>query len=179
MKSLCIGLFSVLLGVVLILLVSGPERTPDRPGEDARIAPPGPAPRELPRNLPLPVDTGGKPLTVLPISHTTSELNSLETSANEDILIIEALLDQYRRHYGGNPIGDNDDIVASLRGRNSKALAYLPAEHPALDARGQLLDRWGTPYHFHALSGKHMEIRSAGPDRELWSSDDLVHNHGE
>jgi hypothetical protein len=36
-----------------------------------------------------------------------------------------------------------------------------------------LIDRWGTPYFFHALSGEHMEIHSAGPDRQFHSADDL------
>jgi len=36
------------------------------------------------------------------------------------------------------------------------------------------VDPWGTPYFFHQLSGKEMEIHSAGPDKMMWTADDLV-----
>jgi hypothetical protein len=36
------------------------------------------------------------------------------------------------------------------------------------------VDRWDTPYFFHQMSASHMEVRSAGPDKMLWTSDDIV-----
>jgi len=54
----------------------------------------------------------------------------------------------------------------------SKHLACLPADGAFLDAAGHLIDRWGPPYFFHALSGSEMEILSAGPDREFHTADD-------
>ena len=39
---------------------------------------------------------------------------------------------------------------------------------------GELVDRWGTPYFFHSVSAEKMEIVSAGPDKELWTDDDVV-----
>jgi hypothetical protein len=39
---------------------------------------------------------------------------------------------------------------------------------------GELVDPWGTPYFFHQLSGTDMEIRSAGPDKTMWTDDDLM-----
>ena len=53
---------------------------------------------------------------------------------------------------------------------------FLPATHPALDARGRLVDRWGVPLFFHALGGGRYELRSAGPDRILWTADDIHRN---
>jgi hypothetical protein len=35
-----------------------------------------------------------------------------------------------------------------------------------------MCDRWGTPYFFHQVSKTEMEIRSAGPDRRMWTGDD-------
>jgi len=52
----------------------------------------------------------------------------------------------------------------------------LPDQHAALNARGQLVDRWGTPLFFHALGNGRFEIRSAGPDRKLWTADDIHRN---
>jgi len=37
-----------------------------------------------------------------------------------------------------------------------------------------LVDAWGTPFFFHQLSGHEMEIHSAGPDKIMWTADDLV-----
>ena len=34
--------------------------------------------------------------------------------------------------------------------------------------------RWNTPYFFHQISGKQMEIHSAGPDRVRGTADDVV-----
>ena len=43
-----------------------------------------------------------------------------------------------------------------------------------VNADGELVDPWGTPYFFHQLSGTEMEIHSAGPDKKMWTDDDLV-----
>jgi hypothetical protein len=43
-----------------------------------------------------------------------------------------------------------------------------------INKHGELVDPWGTAYFFHQLSGKETEIRSAGPDKILWTADDLV-----
>ena len=110
---------------------------------------------------------------VLAIASQSTLLNSVETTVQDDIAIVAELLREYRRHLGGNPVGENDEITAALLGANPKHLACLPPGPAAwLDGSGRLLDRWGTPYFFHALTGSDMEIISAGPDRELFTTDD-------
>lgn len=71
------------------------------------------------------------------------------------------------------PLGANEEIANALRGKNRAGLRALPDEHPALNAQGQLIDRWGTPLFFHARSRDRLDIRSAGPDRQMWTADDL------
>jgi len=39
-----------------------------------------------------------------------------------------------------------------------------------------VMDRWNTPYWFHANAATQVEIRSAGPDRNLFTADDLILN---
>jgi hypothetical protein len=110
----------------------------------------------------------------LPITQEAARLNSPGHSAEDDISILTSLLVEYRRHLGGNPVGDNEEIRASLSGANPKGFACLPLEGGGfLDNAGRLIDRWGTPYFFHALSGNEMEILSAGPDREFHTGDDI------
>ncbi len=82
-------------------------------------------------------------------------------------------LEGFRKSLGSNPVGSNAEIVRSLLGDNEKNLATgLPAGSQQ-NAAGELLDFWGTPYFFHQQSATEMTIRSAGPDRKLYTDDDL------
>jgi hypothetical protein len=92
---------------------------------------------------------------------------------DEDLGTLELVIAEFARSNGGNPVGENVEIAAALLGNNPKRLAYLPSKGPFLDASGQLIDRWGTPYFFHQLSATQTEIMSAGPDRLFNTSDDL------
>lgn len=90
---------------------------------------------------------------------------------------VEALarnIRDYRDRFGGNPVGNNAEIVREMDGGNAKGAAYLPSELKRLNGQGELIDEWGSPYFFHQESAKEIEIRSAGADRVLWTSDDLV-----
>jgi hypothetical protein len=82
---------------------------------------------------------------------------------------------QYASMFGGNPVGTNPEITAALNGNNPKQANFIkPEAGMRIDPSGQLVDPWGTPYFFHQLSGTVMEIHSAGPDRIMWTADDLV-----
>ena len=82
---------------------------------------------------------------------------------------------QYALRFGGNPIGNNREITAALNGQNSRQVVFLnPDDGLSINPRGELVDNWGTPYFFHQLSANEMEIHSAGPDRKMWTADDLV-----
>lgn len=71
------------------------------------------------------------------------------------------------------PLGSNEEISAALRGKNKARMVFLPDGHPAFDAQGRLMDRWGTPLFFHASSRDRLDIRSAGPDHQMWTADDI------
>ena len=82
---------------------------------------------------------------------------------------------QYGEKLGGNPVGTNPEITEQLTGRNPKHLGFISAAAGLrINANGELIDPWGTPFFFHQLSGREMEIHSAGPDRVMWTADDLV-----
>ncbi|HBJ86745.1 MAG TPA: hypothetical protein DDZ88_23395 [Verrucomicrobiales bacterium] len=83
-------------------------------------------------------------------------------------------LRQYGSRYGGNPTGTNAEIVKALNGGNPQGVRFLPQELLRLNAQGELVDRWDTPYFFHQMSAQKMEIRSAGPDKTLWTQDDII-----
>jgi hypothetical protein len=114
------------------------------------------------------------PPVILPGAAEAARLNDLQLTADDDLSVLTTLVGEYRRHLGGNPVGDNNEITAALLGANPKRIAFLPnSTGTYLDTAGRLIDRWGTPYFFHAISGTEMEILSAGPDGILHNADDL------
>jgi hypothetical protein len=81
----------------------------------------------------------------------------------------------YGSMFTGNPVGVNSEITSQLNGQNPKQANLIrPEAGMRINDQGELVDPWGTPYFFHQLSGTEMEIRSAGPDKTLWTADDLV-----
>lgn len=82
---------------------------------------------------------------------------------------------QYGQMFGGNPVGNNQEITAELEGKNPKHINFISADAGMrINDNGELVDPWGTPYFFHQLSGADTEIHSAGPDRKMWTADDIV-----
>lgn len=106
------------------------------------------------------------PATLNPFHNETGE---------EDVATVVLVLEEFRRVFGAMPMGEqNDEIVRRLQGENPKGIAVLPRTHPNLSPEGELLDRWGTPYRFHPESAWLTTVRSAGPDRKMWTRDDLL-----
>jgi hypothetical protein len=84
-------------------------------------------------------------------------------------------INQYASRFSENPVGTNLEITKALNGGNPKEAKFISADSGLrINALGELVDYWGTPFFFHQLSGTEMEIRSAGPDRVMWTADDLV-----
>jgi hypothetical protein len=108
-------------------------------------------------------------------SQLADGLNVPSGDVHADLRLVNAIFLAYQNALRrGNPVGENNEITAALMGRNKLGFAFIPVDCAAVNRRGELCDRWGTPYFFHQLSGEKMEIRSAGPDRRLWTADDQV-----
>ena len=102
-------------------------------------------------------------------------LNAPSKNIRDDLRVVSEILETFRTNFPrtGNPVGTNAEITAVLAGNNKLQLALIPPDHPAINrSTGELLDRWGTPFFFHAESGSRMEIRSAGPDKKHHTADD-------
>jgi len=82
---------------------------------------------------------------------------------------LEAVKEPYRP-----PLGINEDFAKALTGGNRYGDVFLATNHPAMNDRGQLIDRWGTSYHFHPVAADNIDVRSAGPDRVLFTADDIM-----
>jgi hypothetical protein len=81
----------------------------------------------------------------------------------------------YGSTFSGNPVGTNPEIAAALNGENPKQIKFIDPENGLrINGKGELVDSWGTPFFFHQLSATDTEVRSAGPDKIMWTADDLV-----
>ena len=90
----------------------------------------------------------------------------------EDLSAVDAAIRNFQAVHGENPIGSNAEITGALLGNNLKQIKLELPTGSRLNGEGEMCDRWGTPYFFHQLSKTEMEIRSAGPDRQMWTGDD-------
>ncbi len=101
--------------------------------------------------------------------------DTTQKAANSDpqLLFVKQMLRDYRVALGEEPVGNNSEITKALLGANSRKARFVTTEAKLNGAR-QLVDRWNHPYFFHQLSRVHMEVRSAGPDGVMWTSDDEV-----
>jgi hypothetical protein len=149
-----------------------PEGNPEVPGEtpsaDTNSALTGPvASKPKPPTL---AALEEPPSVVEPTESTSSSLPPATVLEN-----MRAVFRQYNQRFGGNPVGSNREITATLDGQNPQQAVFInPDDGARVNGRGELVDNWDTPYFFHQLSRTEMEIRSAGPDRRMWTSDDLV-----
>jgi hypothetical protein len=137
----------------------------DREGESGRGLDPAGRP-----------ERGGAPTN--PGIALATEMPGLQPSSMPAETVLESMrtaIRQYGSMFGENPVGTNPEITRELAGENSKGVNFLKSDDGhRVNRRGELVDAWGTPYFFHQLSGNEMEIRSAGPDRKMWTGDDLL-----
>jgi len=102
------------------------------------------------------------------------DLNSPRFNLTHDLQLLNDLFIDWRLMFprAGHPFGENAEITAALSGQNPLGIRLFPPDHPAINAAGELCDRWGTPFRFHALASDRMEVQSAGPDRKFATPDD-------
>ena len=71
---------------------------------------------------------------------------------------------KYREYVGRYPEGSNADIVKALTGNNSKKVIILAVKKENLNAKGEVVDPWGTPLKIY-FADHEVLLRSAGPNR--------------
>jgi len=115
-----------------------------------------------------PVPPAGSPIA--------DALNAPGGTVRRDLHILDELFGAFHTNFPrlGNPVGENHEITAALAGANPVQFVFISPRHRAINSRGELCDRWGTPFRFHQVSGTQMEIRSAGPDRMFATDDDAL-----
>ena len=144
MKRLIVILFLLLIVIVLVIVI--PSHIPSSPSLD----------HATPPSL--------QPSASLLQPSASSEVHRLRLALGNFLLAVK---DPYRP-----PLGDNRDITRALTGGNRRGLVLVPTNDPSL-RDGQLVDPWGTPYWFHPRAPDAIDIVSAGPDRKLFTGDDV------
>ncbi len=165
--------------IVAVVIFTRPRR--DRPTEST-AHPPATTPRaeHTANSIPLspaPVTRDAEPTFA---ERILGEYGDATKLPEDDLRAMARTLDNFALLVKGDnplPLGANEEIAAALRGKNRAKLHALPDAHRVFDAQGRLIDRWGTPLYFHAQSRDRLEIRSAGPDRQMWTADDLHRKH--
>ena len=175
-RRLLLVLGLALLGGALVWSLLPRRPADSSPATPSPAAPAAPAAPSFPV-APVPfAGANDRPLFVdsSPAVSVAAALNAPGGTITRDLTLLNDLLSDWRLNFpnAGNPWGENAEITAALTGDNSLGLRLIPRTHPAINAAGELVDRWGTPFLFHALAGDRMEVRSAGPDKKFGTTDD-------
>lgn len=74
---------------------------------------------------------------------------------------------QFKVHVGSYPVGNNVEIAKSLlEGNNPKKIVILAVKKAELNAKGEIVDPWGTPLKIY-FANNEVLIRSAGPNKQF------------
>jgi hypothetical protein len=121
------------------------------------------------------VKAGSAAATSIPPAGQAAPLEMTNVSPETAIQNMSRAIHQYGQMFGGNPVGTNPEFAKQLGGDNPKHINFISeAAGMQLNGNGELVDPWGTPYFFHQISGSDTEVRSAGPDKIMYTSDDIV-----
>ena len=159
------------LGVVaLVALVIGgllwwPKRSPEAPAPVV-VGPPVIVPASVPSKF----------TEDLSAEHLVG-YGTAASDPQRDLEMVKDAVDAFVRSIkipGALPTGSNRELVAALAGENPHRIRFIDPASPFINADGELLDRWQVPLFFHFVEANDVGVRSAGPDRVLWTADDVT-----
>jgi hypothetical protein len=108
-------------------------------------------------------------------AHPTIGQQGKESKPEDELRAVYSLLSIYQRAYNSLPVAENNaQVVNALAGNNPDRIAFIERTNSALNANGEIVDRWGQPYVFIFLSRTDVEIISTGPSHELGAPDNIV-----
>ena len=105
------------------------------------------------------------------------EYGQPDRNTANDLTVVNLLLSDSQlliKDFDSYFLPENRQITGFLQGKNRDRLAWIPEQYRFVNDQGELVDRWETPLFFHRKSGFQFELRSAGPDRKLWTKDDIT-----
>jgi len=164
------------VGAIIFFWPSERERPPIPASPDVSETAGAPAPAlraaaaSIAFNPPTPAEIASHPRSPL-----ADALGSANVAPAAEPRLVYDLFRFYLREFGSFPAGENNaQWINALRGSNPGRLPILPYDHPRLAPDGSLLDAWSEPFFIHQISQSQIQIRSAGPDRALFTTDDIT-----
>lgn len=149
------------------------ENSPENRVETSSPVPPSSA--VIPSRIAQSAPVMDQELEKIPSHPLAVSFGSDREKATDEADQVYQLFNFYRESFGSFPSGEgNAQFMNALRGANPERLPIFPAEHPRLNSDGELLDAWNTAFFFHQIAADQIEIRSAGPDKEFYTVDDIT-----
>lgn len=190
MKTLIVGCLILLALIVIILLIPRPKGNKSASDNNTQPTNTAIADQSITNVAPInstpshsveTPDSNDSRLNRLPdgrveFLQSTQLASQITNDSNTEtrIRVIESILSDFRYAYKENPVGsENTEITQQLLGNNPKRIVFVNSSCASLVGQ-ELVDQWGEPLFFHALSGKNMEVRSAGKDKIMWTEDDVI-----
>ena len=100
-----------------------------------------------------------------------------DTTGMDDLLLVQGLIQIFRlymKDVESLPTFGNKEIVEALSGENRFQDRFIKSDFSFISNQGEITDRWGSPLVFHFEVAHCPDIRSLGPDKTLWTDDDIV-----
>lgn len=73
---------------------------------------------------------------------------------------------QFATEFGPLPTGTNAQIIATLRGGNLRKIIFFECKPASVNANGEFIDEWGTPYRIDTTNPAFPWVYSFGQDRQ-------------
>jgi len=93
---------------------------------------------------------------------------------NQVVTAIKAYIAEYGTPVSGGPA----QMIAQLSGQNQRKIIFIEIRQGGINANGELIDEWGTPYRFNISKPDAPRVWSCGPNRKdeggAEGSDDIV-----
>jgi len=127
-------------------------------------------------SAPPPAAVPDAPEPRLPAEDILKNYGDPKRPPQDDLMWMARALDNYSLLVKGDqplPTGANEEIAKALLGKNRAHMKFISEKHSALNSAGQIIDRWGSALFFHSSYSDRLDIRSAGPDKQMWTEDDL------
>lgn len=175
MAKNALALFVIVVAIISLVMMFGKKSTQESMVVGPRET--SPAVSTIPSTRPQTTFASDSATASAEVTPDVTHLALPTVPANEEMQNqldqVAFVLRDYRLAMSQNPTGTNAEITSALLGNNLKQTRFpLPEGSSVIEQ--QLCDRWGVPYFFHQLDALTMEVRSAGPDKQLWTADDVI-----
>jgi hypothetical protein len=113
----------------------------------------------------------------LRVSGTDSN-GAMEVRLKNELSQVQTAVLCYLTEYNVYPAATNNAafvkiLTGATKVQNSRGIEFLSIKPSDMNAKGELLDPWGTPLQLSLTPSGKLQARSAGPDKTIGTADDI------